>query len=303
MDIRLLSVRRADYKCEVKKPATLREIALSEMEADEMTSFFSPEEIELSNNFLRDGYVVRETESESNLKGIRQDVIQIATNRLKQNGLEYASFDLANSHKFVPNDRLNDLRLTVFTEINKHADIRQRYFSLARHTLAILVGNELAMQNKVNMSVQQPDDESSVLPMHSDIWTGDSPFQVVLWVPLTDASETNSMFFLPPIASREARSRVASGEFKSMDQIENAYRSQLITMAIPYGKFLIFDSGCLHGNVLNETKTARWSINCRFTGLLTPFTNPERRLGTYYLPITTRAATKIGLEVLTSERA
>ena len=287
----------------MKKPATLREIALSEMEADEMTSFFSPEEIELSNNFLRDGYVVREAESEWNLKSIRQDVIQIATNWLKQNGLESASFDLANSHKFVPNDRLNDLRLTVFTEINKHADIRQRYFTLARQTLANLVGNELAMQNKVNMSIQQPDDESSVLPMHSDIWTGDSPFQVVLWVPLTDASDTNSMFFLPPNASREARRRVAAGEFKSMDQIEAAYRKQMITMVVPHGKVLIFDSSCLHGNVLNETKTARWSINCRFTGLLTPFTNPERRLGTYYLPITTRAATKLGLSILNADKA
>ena len=273
------------------------------MEADKTVSFFSSEEFELSNNFLRDGYVVCEAESETNLKSIRQNIMQIATNWLKQNALDSESFDLANSHQFVPNDRLNDLRLTIFAEINKLTDIRQRYFSLARRTLATLVGNELAMQNKVNMSIQQPNDESSVLPMHSDIWTGDSPFQVVLWVPLTDASETNSMFFLPPIASREARKRVANGEFKSMDQIEIAYKTKMITMVVPFGKVLIFDSGCLHGNVLNETKTSRWSINCRFTGLLTPFTNPERRLGTYYLPITTRAATKMGLEVLNSEKA
>ncbi|NDF88673.1 MAG: hypothetical protein EB108_06645 [Actinobacteria bacterium] len=273
------------------------------METNKAISFFSPDELELTQNFLRDGYVVREAESESILKSIREDVVRIATNWLKQNQLEPASFDLAISHKYVPNDRLNDLRLTIFAEINKHSDIRQRYFSLARQTLATLVGNELAMQNKVNMSVQQPDDESSVLPMHSDIWTGDSPFQVVLWVPLTDASDTNSMFFLPPNESREARHRVAAGEFKSMDQIERAYHSQMITMVVPHGKVLIFDSNCLHGNVLNETKTARWSINCRFTGLLTPFTNPERRLGTYYLPITTRAATKMGLSILNADKA
>ena len=273
------------------------------MPTDKTVNFLSTEEVELSSTFLRDGFVVCDTESESILEDIRQDVIQIATNWLKQNDHNSASFDLANSHKFVPNDRLNELRLTIFAEINKLSDIRQRYFSLARKALATLVGNELAMQNKVNMSIQQPNDESSVLPMHSDIWTGDSPFQVVLWVPLTDASETNSMFFPPPIASREARKRVANGEFKSMDQIEIAYKTQMITMIVPFGKVLMFDSGCLHGNVMNETKTSRWSINCRFTGLLTPFTNPERRLGTYYLPITTRAATKMGLEVLNSETA
>jgi len=271
------------------------------MSKDLTVSFLTPEEIALSADFLQNGFVVRDAESPKLLEGIRHDVTQIATNWLKKNQLESNSFDLANSHDFVTNERLNDLRLSIFTEINKITDIRQRYFWLARQSLTTLVSNELAMQNKVNISIQQPKDESSVLPIHSDIWTGDSPFQVVLWVPLTDASKSNSMFLLPPNESHEARQRVAAGEFKSMDQIESEYHSQMVTMVVPYGKVLIFDSNCLHGNVLNETKTGRWSINCRFTGLLTPFTNPERRLGTYYLPITTRAATKMGLSILNTQ--
>ena len=263
--------------------------------------FFTPEEIALSTDFLRNGFVVCDAESPQILESIRQDVSETAINWLRQSQLESKAFELSNSHNFVTNEQVNDLRLTIFTEINKVTDIRQRYFWLAQKSLATLVGNELAMQNKVNLSIQQPNDESSVLPIHSDIWTGDSPFQVVLWVPLTDASKSNSMFLLPPNESREARQRVAAGEFKSMDQIESEYHSQMVTMFVPYGKVLIFDSNCLHGNVLNETKTVRWSINCRFTGLLTPFTNPERRLGTYYLPITTRAATKMGLSIINTQ--
>ena len=278
-----------------------KEITLRKMHKNSVVSFLAPEEIALSDDFLRNGFVVRDAETPQILESIRDDVSQIAISWLKQNQLESKAFELSNSHDFVTNDRLNDLRLLIFTEINKFTDIRQRYFWLARQSLTTLVGNELAMQNKVNMSIQQPNDESSVLPIHSDIWTGDSPFQVVLWVPLTDASKSNSMFLLPPNESCEARQRVAAGEFKSMDQIESEYQSQMLTMVVPYGKVLIFDSNCLHGNVLNETKTVRWSINCRFTGLLTPFTNPERRLGTYYLPITTRAATKIGLSILGTE--
>ena len=273
------------------------------MDKDSTVSFLTPEEIALSDDFLRNGFVVCDAEAPQILESIVQDVIQIAINWLKQSQLESKAFELSNSHDFVANERLNDLRLTIFNEINKIADIRQRYFWLARQSLATLVGNELSMQNKVNLSIQQPNDESSVLPMHSDIWTGDSPFQVVLWVPLTDASQSNSMFFLPPRESHEARQRVTTGDFKSMDEIESEYHAQMITMVVPYGKVLIFDSNCLHGNVLNETKTSRWSINCRFTGLLTPFTNPERRLGTYYLPITTRAATKMGLSTLGSATA
>ena len=271
------------------------------MNEDSTANFLSPEETALSDDFLLNGFVICNTESPQILESIRQDVTQISIKWLKQSQLESKSFELSNSHNFVTNEQINDLRLTIFTEVNKIVDIRQRYFWLARQSLNALVGNELAMQNKVNLSIQQPNDESSVLPIHSDIWTGDSPFQVVLWVPLTDASKSNSMFILPPIESREARQRVAAGEFKSMDQIEREYHSQMVTMVVPYGKVLIFDSNCLHGNVLNETKTVRWSINCRFTGLLTPFTNPERRLGTYYLPITTRAATKMGLTILNTQ--
>ncbi len=271
------------------------------MFADSVNSFFSPEENVMSQDFLQNGFIVCDSESPKILESIRRDVTQIATSWLKQNQIESNLYDLATSHDFVANERLNDLRLTIFNEINKITNIRQRYFWLARQGLAVLVGNELSMQNKVNLSIQQPNDESSVLPIHSDIWTGDSPFQVVLWVPLTDASKSNSMIHLPPNESREARQRVAAGDFKSMDQIETEYHSQMVTMVVPYGKVLIFDSNCLHGNVLNETKSVRWSMNCRFTGLLTPFTNPERRLGTYYLPITTRAATKMGLSVLNTQ--
>ena len=271
------------------------------MNTDSTVSFLTLEEIALSTDFLRNGFIVCDAESPQILESIRQDVTQIAIKWLKQSQLESKAFELSNSHSFVTNEQINDLRLTIFTEVNKIVDIRQRYFWLARRSLNALVGNELAMQNKVNLSIQQPNDESSVLPIHSDIWTGDSPFQVVLWVPLTDASKSNSMFLLPPNESREARQRVAAGEFKSMDQIEREYHSQIVTMVVPYGKVLIFNSNCLHGNILNETETVRWSINCRFTGLLTPFTNPERRLGTYYLPITTRAATKMGLSILNTQ--
>ena len=40
-----------------------------------------------------------------------------------------------------------------------------------------MVGNELAMQNNINLSIQFPDDVSSLLPLHADTWSGDSPFE------------------------------------------------------------------------------------------------------------------------------
>ena len=110
------------------------------MNEDSTISFLTPEEVDLSDDFLRNGFVVCDAESPKILESVRHDVTQISTNWLRQNQLESNSFDLATSHDFVANERLNDLRLTIFNEINKIADIRQRYFWLARQSLATLVG-------------------------------------------------------------------------------------------------------------------------------------------------------------------
>ena len=42
-----------------------------------------------------------------------------------------------------------------------------------------------------------PNDDSSLLPVHSDTWAGDSPFEIVVWLPLVDCKESQSMFILP----------------------------------------------------------------------------------------------------------
>ena len=53
------------------------------------------------------------------------------------------------------------------------------------------------MQRKVNLSIQLPKDDSSLLPLHSDVWSGCSAYEVVLWIPLVNVSKTKSMFILP----------------------------------------------------------------------------------------------------------
>ena len=59
-----------------------------------------------------------------------------------------------------------------------------------------LCGNELVMQRKVNLSIQLSNDDSSLLPLHSDVWSGCSPFEVVLWIPMVDCKKTSSMYIL-----------------------------------------------------------------------------------------------------------
>jgi len=100
-------------------------------------------------------------------------------------------------HKTIDVNKLNEFRLKIIHGINSEPKFRELYFSLAKPYLESLVGNELAMQLKINLSIQLPGDESSLLPVHADTWSGDSPFEAVVWVPLVDCYNTKQCTFCP----------------------------------------------------------------------------------------------------------
>ena len=62
---------------------------------------------------------------------------------------------------------------------------------------------------------------------------------------------------------------------------------------IKYGEVLLFNQSLPHGNRVNNEKETRWSMNCRFKGIFTPYA--DKKLGEFFEPITLRAASKIGI--------
>jgi sporadic carbohydrate cluster 2OG-Fe(II) oxygenase len=56
---------------------------------------------------------------------------------------------------------------------------------------------------------------------------------------------------------------------------------------------LLFTHTLMHGNRVNAESTARWSMNLRFKGLFTPYS--DKALGDFFEPITLRAASRIGM--------
>jgi sporadic carbohydrate cluster 2OG-Fe(II) oxygenase len=263
-------------------------------------SFLTPDDLRLGEEFLEAGYVIQSCEELEVLEELKRRLLT-ETNRWLADHQQLGQVqELQFSHERITSEFINDIRLHLFAHLNSTEDTRYSYFRLASSLIQRLVGNELAMQSKVNLSIQQPGDQTSVLELHSDVWAGDSPFQVVLWVPFTDSTASNAMFLLKPSTSHEAYQRARTGELNSMDQVHEAYRSQFKPIEVKFGEVLIFNSNCLHGNQLNTTSTSRWSLNCRITSLLAPATTPERRLGAYYTPIMVRPATRMGIRALDS---
>ncbi len=256
------------------------------------TSFFDESEVKLINQFLQRGYVIANIDNIKPLDQIRFNLCQIVADFLGDSKPTNIDSYLNNIHVKVGSADINELRLNVFSKLNSETWFRQAYYSCAKYHLDILVGNELAMQKKINLSVQMPNDTSSVLPIHADVWAGDSPYEVVLWIPFVDVSRSKSMFILPQAENDKHMVEIESQSITSAEDIMEKVEPDLKWLDIRYGQCLLFSQNILHGNITNTEKTTRWSMNCRFKSIFSPYA--DKRLGEFFDPITIRPATLMG---------
>ena len=66
----------------------------------------------------------------------------------------------------------------MYEKINSYKWFSQAYFSIAKKYLYI-VWKRIGYAKKCNLSIQLPKDDSSILPLHSDVWVGDSEYEIV----------------------------------------------------------------------------------------------------------------------------
>ena len=252
-------------------------------------------EKDLSAAFIQNGYIIQPCENLSALDKIRNKTVELATNFL-------GVAEPANKKEFldkiaalIPVEKLNSFRLQIISGLMAESWFREAYFSCARSLVETIVGNELVMQRNIGLSIQLPQDDSSLLPLHSDSWGSEcSPFEVVLWIPLVDCYRTKSMFILPPAADAKWRKKVHEFAEKGTESLYQAIEPEIEWLEVPYSKIVLFTPTIMHGNRINQESTTRWSMNIRFKGLFTPYSN--KRLGEYFAPIAVRPASKIGMK-------
>jgi sporadic carbohydrate cluster 2OG-Fe(II) oxygenase len=253
-----------------------------------------PTDAALGARFLEAGYVVQPSEDHAALDRIRVASAQAAAKILSVSLPADIGGFLNTIHERVKIADLNAFRLSVLEALLANPNFRPAYFACGRKTVEAIVGNELAMQRNIGFSMQLPNDDSSLLPLHSDTWGSEcSPFEVVLWIPLVDCSRTKSMFILPPEKDRVWRGRVGEFEAKGTEELFKAVEPELTWIDIKYGEVMLFTPTVMHGNRVNREAGTRWSFNMRFKGLFTPYAN--KKLGDYFSPVAIKPASQLGL--------
>jgi sporadic carbohydrate cluster 2OG-Fe(II) oxygenase len=247
----------------------------------------------LGEAFLRDGYVIRPAEDRDALLRLQRLLADTAAGLLGAPAPEDATRFLDGIGGQVTAAKLNAFRLGVIKRLNAADWARQAYFRIARDAIESVVGNELAMQRSFALSIQLPDDDASLLPTHSDVWSECSPFEMVLWTPFVDCFKTKSMFILPLADSMATTGRLAEHRDAGVEGLFRAIEDRVVWLDVPFGSYLLFNPALIHGNRVNREATTRWSINCRFKGLFTPYA--DKRLGSFFEVLSMRPATRMAL--------
>ncbi|MBI3553541.1 MAG: hypothetical protein HY077_13680 [Elusimicrobia bacterium] len=263
--------------------------------------FSSPAEHAFTSEFLDKGYSIIPLEHKDRLDAVRSTIHALACEHLGLKGAKRPGlsefFDHTERHATL--EGLNGLRLAVINGLNADPDLMPGFYGMARQFIEWTVSNEFAVQRGINLSIQLPGDDSSLLPLHSDVWDGNSPYEVVLWLPLVDCFKTKSMYVLPRRRSREATAEMRSLKGFNAEKLFARVKPELVWLDVPYGKAVLFTHCLMHGNRVNEESTTRWTFNIRIKGLLTPYGVKE--LGESFLPAAVRPATRIGFEYAEDE--
>ena len=139
-------------------------------------NFLNKKEKQKNKIFLQKGYIISKIEDKSSLQYISSLILKTAKQVLKANNFS----NLNKIHEEISTVELNNFRLNIINKINRDNFFRYHYFNIAKEALYTLAGNELMMQKNINLSIQFPNDNSSLLPIHSDVWSGDSPYEINL---------------------------------------------------------------------------------------------------------------------------
>jgi len=170
------------------------------------------------------------------------------------------------------------------------------------------VGLDLHVQRHPYLRIARPGCAGDVTGLHRDLLYGASPYEVSLLVPFTDLDAGNALRVVSgshtePTASHPAtrtespdvrpRSRKHRLGFPYAPQVldpEVVRRAEPVPLHV--GQALVMSLGLVHGQVLNESTTTRFSTDVRVVNSLAPVAFSRGVRDDYYEPLTSSPVTE-----------
>ena len=242
-----------------------------------------------TQSLLKKGYFIFEIKKKNFIK-----IKQFIEKNLNKNNKK---LKLDNLHKNIKIKNLNKIRMNLFKKLNMSSDIKKNLFQSAEKFIEGCVGSEICSSD-INLSIQMPSDGTSLLEMHTDFFSGESLFQVNLWIPFVDVKKTQSMFIIDPLNSFKILKEIKNNKKLDFESINLKYSKHFKWLKLNCGQGLIFSPNCIHGNVINKENKTRVSINIRYKNIFSPYsaTLNEKKIGSFYKILSPKAVTLFNLK-------
>ena len=217
--------------------------------------------------FIEKGYDLVEAENLSKLVELREQIVQKARELVGGEEEELESF-LNNFHRReLRGPELNSLRMELIRFCSTQLKANRKVFDTFSDSITDLLGPDIVVQKTTNLVIQQPGDPDRV-PIHRDAPLN-SPFEIVVWLPLVDVFGTKSMWVLD-------RKNTATGlemlkeSAEGYSDINRFAGTEGEVLEVPFGHACFFWPGLVHGVDINAEHETRWALNVRYKHLFAP---------------------------------
>ena len=177
---------------------------------------------------------------------------------------------LNNFHKLINklNDgELNEKRVKLINAITNECNAGYKIFKIFEKQLINYLGPDILVQKSCNLVLQKPGD-GNPSEIHRDAPLN-SPYEIVLWLPLVDCYKSKSMYILDIESTKDALKFLGKNK-NNWDKFEKYAKNLSSNPSIKYGNALFFFTGLIHGSEINNEKETRVSLNIRYKNLFTP---------------------------------
>lgn len=250
---------------------------------------------QFEHDFLKKGYSIFDVKNQEILNQIRFDFVSFLRAQVNCTD-EYSDEEFLNRfHEFVDPSQINELRVRAHKAVGASEKYRRLIFKLIETELTDLIGNEIAMQRQANFVFHFPRDSANLLYLHTDCWSGCSPYELILWLPLVDVYDTKSMFILDQEKNaKHIESMQVDPDVTDATKMREKVDKDIIFLNMKFGQALLFSPTLIHGADENITNESRFIINVRFKGLFSPY--GTKSLGETFIPISFHPATELALK-------
>ncbi|OUV60982.1 MAG: hypothetical protein CBC82_07545 [Cellvibrionales bacterium TMED122] len=218
-------------------------------------------------NFKK-GFCVVETKNISKLNNLRSKIYAEIKKiyNLKEKDIEKG---LNNFHSYFKKQTpilLNSKRIQLIKKINENIDITGKVFEIFEDSILELIGPDIMGQKNANLVIQIPADQNPS-EIHRDA-PANSPYEIVVWVPLVDCYGTKNMFLMDYENTSHNLKHLKQNN--DWELFEKNVRKNAIKIHVKFGQALIFMTGLLHGSEINSERTTRFSLNTRYKNIFAP---------------------------------